>query len=1037
MAENAEREPADAETPATPGTEASGSSRFPRLRAAWRRWWAPAAPAEGPTEAPGTISAGSSLTPSPEAGPSGGTTGSVHAETSTAAPRTKPAGSSPARPARPLGPTETTHVDAATPTPPTTATGTWSFGRLRAAWGRWWTPPAHAESPTEAPATIPVGSAPTPRREAAASRGTTESLHAAGPSATPRTEPPTPSPTLRPKAPLPRGAPGPAHGQSVPAAVPRIEPSTPSSAVRPKAPLPRGAAGPVHAESASASAPRTEPAGPSPAHPARPHGPTETTHADTATTTPPTTSSGTSAFGRLRAAWHRWWTPTASPESPTAVPGTEPAASSPVPRRETAPARGATRSIHDGSPAAVPRTEPVGPAPPSRPKAPLPREATGPAHAASASAATPRTEPAAPSPALRPEAPVPRGAPVPAQAESASAATPRPEPAASSPSLRSDAPVPNGATGPAHAESRSAAAPRPEPSSFSPFLRLEAALGRGSSTPRPIRLARLGVSGQGVEGQVTPIPPIRDPNVKELEVATIRENLSYVRISYDNARNEYLYEVIEPPLSEIERELYQRLRVVLIDHFEPIIELDPQTRRQKLRKMVDDQFVEWEISPSPTTKGRIIYYLERDFIGHGLIEVPMTDSEVEDISCDGVGIPLYIYHRKYGSIRSNLKFIDAQEVDDYVVWIAQRSGKHISVASPMLDATIPDGSRLQATLGRHVTKRGSSFTIRRFRDNPFTPVDLLKFRTMSSEMMAYLWIAIETGQSMMVCGGTASGKTTTLNAVLLFIPPQMKIVSIEDTRELNLPHENWVPSLTRAGFGAKNVTSGKAPGEIDMFDLLAAALRQRPQYLMVGEVRGAEAFIVFQAMATGKTCYTTFHAESVSAMVHRMENPPISLPRSLVGALNLVLLQRQVKVGNKLTLAGPVADRGRRPRPRDQRADHERRLLLEPGRRHVPVLGALVHLRTGRHPAEPLHAGDGPGGAQPRRDARVHEVEGGAGDPRPAVHAPRRRSARRLLLQGASAGARRGAGRDAPSPGCGTARLRLGTTAPPQESARA
>jgi flagellar protein FlaI len=449
----------------------------------------------------------------------------------------------------------------------------------------------------------------------------------------------------------------------------------------------------------------------------------------------------------------------------------------------------------------------------------------------------------------------------------------------------------------------SEAAPRAYRSkgSFSPWLRLQAALRSGTSEPRAIRLARLGVSGQGGEGPITPIPPITDPNVKELELAPIREGFSYVRISYNNVRNEFLYEVIEPPLSPIEQELYDRLRVVLVDKFEPLPEVDPATKRQKLRRMVDDQFLEWELSPSPTTKGRILYYLERDFIGHGIIDVPMTDSEVEDISCDGVGIPLYIYHRKYGSIRSNLKFVDALQVDDYVVWIAQRSGKHISVASPMLDATIPDGSRLQATLGKHVTKRGSSFTIRRFRDNPFTPVDLLKFRTMSSEMMAYLWIAIETGQSMMVCGGTASGKTTTLNAVLLFIPPQMKIVSIEDTRELNLPHENWVPSLTRAGFGAKNVVSGKAPGEIDMFDLLAAALRQRPQYLMVGEVRGAEAFIVFQAMATGKTCYTTFHAESVSAMVHRMENPPISLPRSLVSALNLVLLQRQVKVGNKMT----------------------------------------------------------------------------------------------------------------------------------------
>ena len=436
---------------------------------------------------------------------------------------------------------------------------------------------------------------------------------------------------------------------------------------------------------------------------------------------------------------------------------------------------------------------------------------------------------------------------------------------------------------------------------FSPWLRIGASLRKGSADPRPVKLARLGVSGQGSEGEVTPVPTLSDPAMKELDLAPIRPDLSYVRISYHNTRNEYLYEVIEPPLSKLEKELTERLRVRLVDDFQPLPEHDAETKRNELRRMVDGLLKSWELAPSPTTKARILYFLERDFVGYGLVEVPMTDTEVEDISCDGVGVPLYIYHRKYGSIRSNLKFSGAKELDEYVVWIAQRSGKHISVATPMLDATVPDGSRLQATLGTHVTKRGSSFTIRRFRDNPFTAVDLLKFKTMGPEMMAYLWIAIENGQSMMVCGGTASGKTTTLNATLLFIPPQMKIVSIEDTRELNLPHENWVPSLTRAGFGAKSAVSGKAPGEIDMFDLLAAALRQRPQYLMVGEVRGAEAFIVFQAMATGKTCYTTFHAESVSAMVHRMENPPISLPRSLVSALNLVLLQRQVKVGTKMT----------------------------------------------------------------------------------------------------------------------------------------
>jgi flagellar protein FlaI len=439
---------------------------------------------------------------------------------------------------------------------------------------------------------------------------------------------------------------------------------------------------------------------------------------------------------------------------------------------------------------------------------------------------------------------------------------------------------------------------------FPMHLKIAAKLGN-KEDPHAVRVGRVDVGGGVGVGDaarlVTPIPPITDPELSEVDMVPIIDPFSYVRVTFHNIRNEYVYEVIEPPLTPVEEAIITKLKVALIDAFRPLGDTDDETKRREMRKMVDGLLHSMNLYPKPLEKGRVLYYLERDFIGYGLVDAPMRDSEVEDISCDGVGIPLYIYHRKYGSIKSNLKFRTSLECDNYVLWIAQRSGRHISVANPMLDATMPDGSRLQATLGMHVTKRGSSFTIRRFRDNPFTPVDMIKFKTMSPEMMAYLWMAIENGQSMMVCGGTASGKTTTLNAVLLFIPPQMKIVSIEDTRELNLPHENWIPSLTRVGFGAKNILTGKAPGEIDMFDLLATALRQRPQYLMVGEVRGAEAFIVFQAMATGKTCYTTFHAESVSAMVHRMENPPISLPRSLVAALNLVLLQKQVKVANKMT----------------------------------------------------------------------------------------------------------------------------------------
>ncbi len=419
--------------------------------------------------------------------------------------------------------------------------------------------------------------------------------------------------------------------------------------------------------------------------------------------------------------------------------------------------------------------------------------------------------------------------------------------------------------------------------------------------PKPLRIALSKAEATMDMSKITDIPKISEPNVDEVEIVPIKQNYAYVRIKYDNRANEYLYEVIEPSLMEDEKDVLALIKETLVASVDRMTEAKAEDKEKYLRRIVERLMVQLGISLNPISKERVMYYVIRDFIGYGVINVAMIDPNVEDCSCDGVKVPFYIYHRKYGSIRSNMRFDREVELDGFVVWLAQKCGKHISVASPLLDATIPDGSRLQATLGKHVTKRGSSFTIRRFKENPFTPLDLLKFKTMSTEMMAYLWIGIEHGQSMLVCGGTASGKTTTLNAVLLFIPPQMKIVSIEDTRELNLPHENWVPGLTREGFGGKSAVTGRASGEIDMFDLLTAAMRQRPQYLMVGEVRGKEAYVVFQAMATGKTCYSTFHAEDVQAMVHRMENDPINLPRALITALNIVLLQAQVKVGTKMT----------------------------------------------------------------------------------------------------------------------------------------
>jgi len=418
--------------------------------------------------------------------------------------------------------------------------------------------------------------------------------------------------------------------------------------------------------------------------------------------------------------------------------------------------------------------------------------------------------------------------------------------------------------------------------------------------PKKVKLPSSESTSSEYSEEITPIPKIADENIKEIETEAVDEPYTYVRIKYDNTSNEYVYEVIEPPLTEDEEEVLEIVKDRLIDRVE-LIELETEEEKRKyLKHKVINILQDLDLQLKPTSRERVMYYVRRDFLGYGPIDVMMEDPNPEDISCDGIGIPIYVFHRKYGSMKSNVKFDESDELDNYVIWLAQRSGKHISVADPMLDATMPDGSRLQETLGTHVTQKGSSFTIRRFEEEPYTPINLIKFKTFNPEMMAYAWIAIENGQSMLICGGTASGKTTTLNAILLFIPPQDKIVSIEDTRELNLPHDNWVPLLTRSGFGDLDEETGKRAGEIDMYELLQAALRQRPQYLMVGEVRGEEAYVVFQAMATGKSAYTTFHSDDVQTMVNRMENDPINLPRALVGALDVVVMQAKVKVGTKM-----------------------------------------------------------------------------------------------------------------------------------------
>jgi flagellar protein FlaI len=378
-----------------------------------------------------------------------------------------------------------------------------------------------------------------------------------------------------------------------------------------------------------------------------------------------------------------------------------------------------------------------------------------------------------------------------------------------------------------------------------------------------------------------------------IEEYWVNRPFAKVFVLYSKTANDYLYFLSEPSLSEVERYLlYEVKELVRNKLIYGKIEETKKDKEKILEKTVEEILEDYDIYVDKQTFHKFLYYIRRDFIGFYKIDGLMRDPYIEDISCDGWSIPIFVYHWNYGNMQTNISF-ERRELDSFVIRLAQRSGKHISTSNPLVDATLPDGSRIQLTLGKDVTARGSTFTIRRFREVLITPVDLIRWGTFSAEQMAYLWLAAENGKSMLFVGGTASGKTTSLNAVALFIPLNAKIVTIEDTREIKLPHMNWIPAVTRESF------TDDEKGRIDMYDLLKAALRQRPEYILVGEVRGREAQTLFQAMSTGHTTFSTFHADSVEAAIHRLEYPPLSVPRSMISALDIVSVQIQTFVGNR------------------------------------------------------------------------------------------------------------------------------------------
>jgi flagellar protein FlaI len=371
---------------------------------------------------------------------------------------------------------------------------------------------------------------------------------------------------------------------------------------------------------------------------------------------------------------------------------------------------------------------------------------------------------------------------------------------------------------------------------------------------------------------------------EEVDRYWLNPPFSFVSINYDHEDNAHFYYVVEPELDEDE---YVLLETLFDDIRDPLVyrddlDSDPESVEVALQEGLEEHLDRYGVDVDLSTFYKLFYYLYRSFRGYGKLDPIMRDPHVEDISCDGYGLPLFVYHDEYTDVETSVTF-EEEELDDFVVRLAQHSGRHISVGEPMVETTLPDGSRAELALGKEVTPRGSAFTIRKYSDEPFTPVDLLDYGTFDLEQMAYLWLAIENNRSLIFAGGTASGKTTSMNAISMFVPPRAKVLTIEDTRELSLYHENWLSSVTRERIHEGN--------DITMYDLLRSALRHRPEYIIVGEVRGEEAITLFQAMNTGHTTYSTMHADSVRTVINRLENDPINVPRPMVSSLDVLCVQ--------------------------------------------------------------------------------------------------------------------------------------------------
>lgn len=376
----------------------------------------------------------------------------------------------------------------------------------------------------------------------------------------------------------------------------------------------------------------------------------------------------------------------------------------------------------------------------------------------------------------------------------------------------------------------------------------------------------------------------------EMETYPLKPPFSYATIVQHEETMDCLYIVDELPLSKEEKEAFDRMKNIIeyeLKAPESNETLAESFHRQMPEIMENHRKALQEITHIGIRK--IIYYLERGIVGYGKIDPLMYDEYVEDISCSGVNKPIFLWHRKYENIKTNIIFKDEEELNDFVMRIVHKAGKHVSLAFPIVDVTLPGKHRLAVSYGRETTPSGTSFTVRKFRKDPFTIIDLIENETINETIGAYLWLLIENKMSVMILGATGAGKTTALNAIACLVRPNYKIISVEEVAEINLPHENWTSTISRSGFGTES------EGEIALYDLIKSAVRHRPDLIIVGEVRGEEAYVLFQALATGHGGLCTMHAEDAETAIKRLTQPPMNIPSSIIPLMNCVIVVKHVR----------------------------------------------------------------------------------------------------------------------------------------------